>query len=258
MRYFFRGAALVAAAVPTGWFGLVSGASASDTRISVLAHPAGLSDPSYLFAYPGLAAGESRIYGELGQPNSDAYGGVLYTTGYGTFGLFVSRDASLMQSRATVVADSPDWITTATQPFLLSRKYLSTLPLGPARPVDIVYARALGDGKAGVRLTWASDLANTDNGTVKTETSSDQVDLQLGYSAPVAGGQLDTGLKIGVIGNVKTSTTNGGAKLKDEYTRGISLRGNARHVLPLDPSKDFQRYFYQVWFLLRAPRDRSF
>jgi hypothetical protein len=240
MRDCFRGAALVA---PVAWIGFVSGANASDTRISVLAHPAGLSDPSYLFAYPGLAAGESRIFGELGQPNSDAYGGVLYTTDYGTFGLFVSRDASLMQSRGTVVADSPDWITTATQPFLLSRKYLSTLPLGPSRPVDIVYARALGAGKAGVRLTWASDLANTDNGTVKTETSSDQVDLQLGYSAAVAGGQLDTGLKVGIIGDVKTSTTNGGTKLKDEYTRGVSLRGSARHVLPLDSSKDFVTKF---------------
>lgn len=238
MKCCFKGAVVAA-----GFLGFISGASASDTRISVLAHPAGLSDPSYLFAYPGLAAGESRIFGELGQPNSDAYGGVLYQTSVGTFGLFVSRDASLMQSRGTVVADSPDWLTTATQPFLLSRKYLSTLPLGPARPLDLVYARPLGAGKAGLRITWASDLASTDNGTVKTETSANQVDLQLGYSVAVAGGQLDTGLKLGIIGAVKGSTTNAGVKQTDEYTRGISLRGNARHVLPLDSSKDFVTKF---------------
>lgn len=214
-------------------------AQASDSRTFVLAVPAGLSDPSFLFAYPSTAAGLSLVSAEVGRPNSDAYGGALYSTGVGTFGLFVSRDASLMQARGTALSDSPDVVDLFLRPLLFSRNFMAALAPAPARPLDLVYAYPLAGGNAiGARLTWAGDHNKTKTEAQTVENTSDQVDLQLAYSGKADAARYDLGLKVGLLGTIENETKQNDQTVRQTFSRGLSMEFNGRAVYPLSQRVD--------------------
>lgn len=224
------------AATALSW---VVSAQASDSRTFVLAVPAGLSDPSFLFAYPSTTAGLSLVSAEVGRPDSDAYGGALYATRLGTFGLFVSRDASLMQARGSALSDSPDVVDLFLRPLLFSRNFMASLAPAPVRPLDLVYAYPLADGSSvGARVTWAGDHNKTKTDTQTEENSSDQLDLQFAYSGQKNEARYDLGLKIGLIGTIENETKQNGQTVGGTYSRGLSLEFNGRAVYPLSQRVD--------------------
>ncbi len=215
------------------------GALGSDARTLILNLPAGLTDTSYVFAYPSLAAGKSLVGIELGQPTSDVYGGGLYSTKVGTFGLFVSRDASLMQTRASVVTDSPDVAMLVARTYMFSRKALSSLAPSPARPLDFIYAMELSGGAGlGLRLTWAGDHTREKTAAQTQENTSDQLDLQLALSTKTAGSKIDVAAKIGILGTIENETKANNQTTSTTYSRGISLGFNARAVRPVSSQTD--------------------
>jgi hypothetical protein len=216
-------------------------AQASDARNLVLAIPAGLSDSSFLFAYPSTAAGLSLVAAELGTPAANAYGGALYTWNASTFGLFVSRDASLMQSRGTAVSNSPDIVDSFVGPYQLSRNYLSSPAVGPdpARPLDLIYAYSLGGRRSfGARLTWASDHNKVKTEAQTQENSSNQLDLQIGYTGKAGSTVYDLGLRVGLLGTVENSVKQNDQTNRSTYSRGLSLEFNGRAVIPLSQRLD--------------------
>ena len=246
----------VQALLCSGLASLASHASASDTRSLLLMMPAGLDDSSMIFTYPGLAAEKSWVSMELGTPvdgaadNSNAYGGGLYSADFGTLGLYVSRDASVMNERDSLIANSIDFVDAYMQDFYFSNKFASGLTPTPARPLDLFYARKVGPGALGVRMTWAGDYEKSKLPETTTENTANQVDLQLGYSAPVASGKLDSSLRAGILGTIENKVKAEGNETTSTYSRGISLKLDVRYMQPLNST---QQVFAKTGFLMESP-----